>query len=106
MALNLQVVRSFPYPSDSKESHRFLEMGAGFYKKSIPKFSKIVLPLFERMRLSPKGSFILNESERHAFNSVIKELNDASALANLQSNCTNYQLVTDSKKLWCCITTN
>ena len=48
------------------------------------------------MRLSPKGSFTLDESERQSFNSIIKELNDTSSLAHPEPNCTNYQLVTDS----------
>ena len=47
------------------------------------------------MRLSPKGSFTLNESERQSFSSVIKEPNDSSSLAHPAPNCTNYQLVTD-----------
>ena len=68
----------------------------GFYRKLIPKFSEIVLPLSERMRLSPKGSFKLDESERQSFNSVIKELNETSSLAHPEPKCTNYQLVTDS----------
>ena len=33
------------------------------------------------MRLFPKGSFILNESEKQTFDSVIKKLFDASTLA-------------------------
>ena len=68
----------------------------GFYRKLIPKFSEIVLPLSERMRLSPKGSYTLDESERQSFNSIIKELNCTSSLAHPEPNCTNYQLVTDS----------
>ena len=48
------------------------------------------------MRLSTKSLFILNESERQAFNSVIKELNKPTALGHPQPNCTNYQFVTDS----------
>ena len=48
------------------------------------------------MKLSPKGSFTLHESERQSFNSIIKELNDTSSLAHPEPNCTNYQFVTDS----------
>ena len=58
------------------------------------------------MQLSPKCLFMLNKSERQAFNCVIKEVNDASALADLQPNSKNYQLVTDSRNyaVWYCIT--
>ena len=83
----------FPYPKDAKGLRRFLGM-VGFYRKSIPKFSEIVLPLSGRMRLFPKGSFTLDKSERQSFNSVIKELNDTSSTAHPEPNCTNYQLVT------------
>ena len=91
----IEELKSFPYPKDAKGLRRFLGM-VGFYRKLIPKFSEIVLLLSERMRLSPKGLFTFDESERQSFNSVIKELNDTSLLANPEPNCTNYQLVTDS----------
>ena len=91
----IEELKSFPYPKDAKGLCRFLGM-IGFYRKLIPKFSDIVLPLSERIRLSPKGSFTLDESELQSFNSVIKELNDTSSLAHPEPNCTNYQLVTDS----------
>ena len=68
----------------------------GFYRKLIPTFSEIVLPLSERMKLSPKGSLTLDKSERQSFNSIIKELNDTSSFAHPEPNCTNYQLVTGS----------
>ena len=60
------------------------------------------------MTLSPKVSFILNKSERQAFNCVCKEGNDVSTLADLQPNSKNYQLVTDSRNyaVWYCITPN
>ena len=48
------------------------------------------------MRLFLKNSFILNKSEKQAFNSVIKGLSDASALAYSQPDSTNYHLVTNS----------
>ena len=91
----IEELKSFPCPKDAKGLRRFLGM-VGFYRKLIPKFSEIILPLYERMRLSPKGSFTLDESERQSFNSIIKELNDTSSLAHTEPNCTNYQLVTDS----------
>ena len=66
----IEELKSFPYRKDAKGLRRFLGM-VGFYRKLIPKFSEIVLPLSERMTLSPKGSFTLDESERQSFNSVI-----------------------------------
>lgn len=62
--------------------------------KLILKYEELVLPLSERMRLCPKGSFILNESEKQTINTVIKELNKLSALSHPQS--TNYLLISDS----------
>ena len=58
----IEELKSFPNPKDTKGLHRFLGM-VGFYRKLIPKFSEIVLPLSERMRLSSKGSFTLDKSE-------------------------------------------
>ena len=91
----IEELKSFPYPKEAKGLRRFLGM-VGFYRKLIPKFSEIVLPLSERMSLFPEGSFTLDESEQQSFNSVIKELNDTSSLAHPEPNCTNYQLVTNS----------
>ena len=53
---------------------------------------------------SPKQPFLLNESERYAFTSVIKEVNNVSASAHPQPNCTNYQLVRNSSKYAVCAT--
>ena len=38
----------------------------------------------------PKGLFILNESEKQAINSGIKEFSDASTLAHFQPDFKNY----------------
>ena len=70
----IEEFKSFPYPKDAKGLRRFLGI-VGFYRKLIPKFSEIVLPLSERMRLSPKSSFTFDESERQSFSTVIKFLN-------------------------------
>ena len=91
----IEELKSFPCPKDAKGLRKFPGM-VGFYRKLIPTFSEIVLPLSERMRISPKGSFTLDESERQSFNFIIKELNDTSSLAHHEPNCTNYQLFTDS----------
>ena len=57
----IEELKSFPYPKDAKGLRRFLGM-VGSYRKLIPKFSEIVLPLSERMRLSPKAGFTFDES--------------------------------------------
>ena len=75
-------LKSFSYPNDSKGLRRFLGM-VGFYRKLIPNFSEIVLPLSGRMRQSPKGPFISNESEKQAFRFLIRELSDVSAFATV-----------------------
>ena len=48
------------------------------------------------MRLSPKGSFIWNESEKQAINYVMREFSNSSTLTYSQLNYTNYQSVVDS----------
>lgn len=48
-------------------------------------FKKLMqAPGYHRVRLFPKGSFILNESEKQTFNAVIKEL---SQLTHPQPKC-------------------
>ena len=61
----IEELKYVPYPKDAKGLRRFLGM-VGFYRKLTPKFSETVLPLSERMGLSPKGSFTLDESERQS----------------------------------------
>ena len=46
--------------------------------------------------MSPKGSLILNESKKQAFNAMITEIIELLALSHQQPKCTNNQLITDS----------
>ena len=90
-------LKSFPYPKDSKSLRRFLGM-IGFYRKLIPNYANIILPLSERMRLSPKHSFELSEKEKQSFDDVVKRLSDITALAHPHADVKEYQLVTDSSQ--------
>lgn len=55
-------LKSFPYSKDTKTLHQFLGM-IGFYRKLIPNFVEIVLPLTEKMRTATKGSIVFTEKE-------------------------------------------
>ena len=90
-------LNSFPYPKDSKGLRRFLGM-IGFYRKLIPNYATIVLPLSERMRLFPKCSFELTDQEKQSFDEIVQRLSDITALAHPQPGATDYQLVTDSSQ--------
>ena len=70
----------------------------GFYRKLIPGFAKLVLPLSERMRLTPKGLITLNNLEKQSFSNTIKILGELTELSHPQPTCTQYQVVTDSSK--------
>ena len=91
----LEELQKFPYPQDSKGLRRLIGM-LNFYRKLVPNFSSIMLPLTERMRLSPKDKFTLNEKEKEAFHEIVKTLSDTKPLAHPSSNVDKYQLVTDS----------
>lgn len=92
----LNELAQFSQPEDSKSLRRFIGM-ANFYRKLIPRFSNIILPLTERMRIEQKSkSLTLNKEEVESFENVKRCLVDASALAFPDSKTTNYQLVTDS----------
>ena len=78
----------------------------GFYRKLIPGFAKLVLPLSERRRLTPKGLITLNNLEKQSFSNIIKILGELTELSHPQPTCTQYQLVTDSRQICsrCCLT--
>lgn len=70
----------------------------GFYRKLVPNYTTIVLPLSERMRLDPEATFELNEEQTHAFRTIISKLSEITALAHPQSSATECHLVTDSSQ--------
>ena len=88
----------FPYPTDSKSLRRFLGM-VGFYRKLVPKFASIVLPLTECIRVKPNHkSLELTDSEKQSFDEIKKVLSELKALAHIQTGYTHFQLVTDSSQ--------
>ena len=97
-SLKLKAISDFPPPADSKSLRRFLGM-AGFYRKLVPKFAEIVLPLTERIRLEPKSkSIVLTESEKESFNKVIQTLANLNPLSFPSLQVSQYQLVTDASQ--------
>lgn len=91
-------LREFPYPTDSKSLRRYLGM-VGFYRKLVPNFASIVLPLTECIRTKPNHKTLeLTEDEKKSFNEIKVVLSELKALAHIQTGSTQYQLVTDSSQ--------
>ena len=92
----LYEISDFSEPTDSKSLRRFLGM-VGFYRRLVPKFATIVLPLTERIRMQPNAKeLILSTEESQAFKEIKRILNQLSALPYPTSAATHYQIVTDS----------
>lgn len=97
-AQKISELSEFPYPTDSKSLRRFLGM-IGFYRKLVPKFASIVLPLTECIRMKPNHkSLELTDPEKQSFDEIKKVLSDLKALAHIQTGYTHFQLVTDSSQ--------
>ena len=97
-AQKINELSEFPYPTDSKSLRRFLGM-VGFYRKLVPKFASIVLPLTECIRVKPNHkSLELTDSEKQSFDEIKKVLSELKALAHIQTSYTHFQLVTDSSQ--------
>lgn len=91
-------LNEFPSPNDSKSLRRFLGM-IGFYRKLVPNFASLVLPLTECIRLNPNAKKLtLSETELKSFRNIKALLSDISALSHPRSDSTNFQLVTDSSQ--------
>jgi len=91
-------ILSFPAHTNSKSLRRFLGM-VGFYRRLIPHFASIVLPLSERIRLSPNDKQLsLNNEEQTSFSNIQEALAKVTALPHPLPNVTQYQLVTDSSQ--------
>ena len=91
-------LNNFPIPNDSKSLRRFLGM-IGFYRKLVPHFADIVLPLTECIRLNPNAKCLeLSDLEKETFTKVKSILSNISPLPHPKSNVNSYQLVTDSSQ--------
>lgn len=89
---------NFPSPTDSKSLRRVLGMVV-FYRKLIPHFASIVMPLTERMRLSPNEKKLqLTDDETQSFQTIKQTLTDLTRLPHPCDQVTDYQLVTDSSQ--------
>ena len=94
----IQELSSFPSPTDSKSLRRFLGM-VGFYRRLIPQFATIVLPLTELIKTSPNSKKIdLSPEESEAFKKIKDQLVNITALRHPVSTATQYHLVTDSSQ--------
>lgn len=95
-AKKLNELSEFPQPNDSKSLRRFIGM-ANFYRKLVPNFSDIILPLTEKIRLNQNSkSLTLTKEEIESFENMKKSLSNVTVLAFPSSKANNYQLVTDS----------
>ena len=91
-------LKEFPYPTDSKALRRYLGM-VGFYRKLVPNFASIVLPLTECIRTKPNHKTLeLTDDEKKAFDKIKEVLSELKAIAHIQTGSTQFQLVTDSSQ--------
>lgn len=94
----LNELNNFPCPIDSKSLRRLLGM-LNFYRKLVPKFAEIVLPLTEKIRLFPNAkNFDMTKEEKQSIDRIKKVLSELSPLPHPISNVVRYQLVTDSSQ--------
>ena len=79
-AQKIKELSEFPYPTNSKSLRRFLGM-VEFYRKLVPKFASIVLPLTECIRVKPNHkSLELTDSEKVSFDEIKKVLSELKLL--------------------------
>lgn len=89
-------IDNFPQPTDSKSLRRFLGM-VGFYRRLIPHFADIVLPLTELIKHNPNAkSLEFSEASITAFEEIKSKLANITALPHPSSNATHYHIVSDS----------
>ena len=89
-------IKEFPLPVDSKDLRRFLGM-VNFYRRLIPHFADIVLPLTELIKLNPNSKKLSWPQDAiTSFGNIKQALCDAASLAFLNTNASSFQLVTDS----------
>ena len=94
-AAKINEIGYFPPLNDSKSLRRFLGM-IGFYRRLIPRFDDIVLPLTEVIKNNPiSKSLQLSDEELKSFSSIKKAVAELSALPHPVSLPTQYHLVTD-----------
>lgn len=91
-------IAEFPQPKDSKSLRRFLGM-AGFYRKLVPHFADIVLPLTELIKNFPNAkSLTFPQEATESFLNIKDALNKTCTLSYPAPSICQYQLVTDSSQ--------
>ena len=94
----IEQLKEFPPPTDSQSLRRFLGM-TGFYRKLVPDYANIALPLSEKIKLFPKcKAFELTVEEKEAFHRLISVLVNLTPLPFPSSEAKNFQLVTDASQ--------
>lgn len=89
---NIRAILQFPIPKSSKAAHSFLQM-IGFYRKFIPSFAQISVPLNKFTR---KGfPFIWTETEQTSFN-LLKDAITSPAVLVLPDPSQPYTIRTDA----------
>lgn len=89
-------IEEFPTPNDSKSLRRFLGM-VGFYRRLIPRFANIVLPLTEVIKNQPNAKKLdFTDVEEESFRTIKKTLADLTALPHPSASATHFQIVADS----------
>jgi len=92
----LKQISDFPQPTDSKALRRFLGM-IGFYRRVVPHFASIILPLTELLKQHPnEKSLKLPDDAQKAFEEIKSLLFSVTPLAHPPKNGTHYHLVTDA----------
>ena len=89
-------INQYPEPTDSKSLRRFLGM-VGFYRRLIPNFAQVVIPLTETIKKNPnEKKLMLTTEAKEAFKEIKLILANLSVLSHPSAAATHYQLVTDS----------
>jgi len=92
-----EAIHSFPSPGSFADLRRFLGM-VGYYRRFLPHFADVVLPmqsLVTRYMKTPK-EFKWSEDAEEAFNNTKKALTEAASLHPIDDSSPIFQLVTDA----------
>ena len=92
----IKAIKYFPLPSDYASCRKLLGM-AGFYRRFVPHFSDLVIPLQDCINsFSVSKKFILSNAGKEAVEHLKEALISTVTLAHSSPKSNRYQLVTDA----------
>lgn len=92
----VECIREFPCPKSKKQLQSFIGL-SGFYRRYIPNFSSIMVPLYELLKGDAPWKW--GQEENEAFETIKRKLCDQPVVLNLPDITRSFEVTTDASNV-------